>query len=107
MFSQRPFDAILDAVGTMSLFDHSPAYLKPEGLYVNVGAFEGKLYTLWCWLKNAWWPRILGGTPRKFIMFSTQQSRENAEELARLVKEGKLKVPIDSIFDMKDALLVR
>ena len=39
-------------------------------------------------------------------MFSTQQTRQMAEELATMVKEGKLTVPIDSVFDMKDALLV-
>ena len=102
----KPFDLILDITGTQALYDHSPAYLKAEGLCVNVGSFEGTVKTLFNWWKNAWWPTILGGTPRRYIMFSTIPDPKVAEELAKMAGEGTLKVVIDSVFDMEDALQV-
>jgi reticulon-4-interacting protein 1, mitochondrial len=32
------FDAVLDTVGIQDLYVHSPAYLKEQGLFLNVGA---------------------------------------------------------------------
>jgi NADPH:quinone reductase-like Zn-dependent oxidoreductase len=105
-YGERPFDIILDTVGTQALYEHCPAYLKPDGVYINVGAFEGVLWTLWCWTKNLVWPKLLGGTPRRFVMFSTMPSAARAEKLAKMVEEGKLKVVVDSVFDMEDVLEV-
>ena len=102
----KPFDAILDTTGTQTLYDHSPAYLKVEGLCVNVGAFEGTVKTLYNWCKNSWLPVVFGGIPRRYIMFNTFPDPKVAGELARMTSEGKLKVMIDSVFAMEDALQV-
>lgn len=106
-YSDRPFDVILDTVGTQALYEQSPGYLKPDGVYINVGAFEGVLWTLWCWTKNTLWPTFLGGTPRKYAMFSTVPNGIRAEKLAEMVGAGKLKVIVDSVFEMDDVLAVR
>lgn len=106
-YRSRPFDVILDARGTQALFEQSPSYLKPDGLYVNVGDMEGFTWTLWCWAKNALWPTILGGTPRRYVMFSTTPDGKGAEKLAEIVQAGKLKAVVDSVFDMDRALEVR
>jgi NADPH:quinone reductase-like Zn-dependent oxidoreductase len=105
-YSERPFDVILDTVGIQALYEQSPAYLKPNGVYINVGAFEGVLWTLWCWAKNTLWPSFLGGTPRRYAMFSTVPNGQTAERLAEMVKEGKLRVVVDSVFKMEDVLEV-
>ncbi|KAK0638296.1 Zinc-type alcohol dehydrogenase-like protein C16A3.02c [Lasiodiplodia hormozganensis] len=99
------FDVVLDCVGTQALFESSPEYLKEEGVFVSVGAMEGVFTTLfWNLPKNRWWPKMLGGTPRKFIFQQTPITPERREELVKLVQEGNLKRVVDSVFDMEDAL---
>ncbi|KAL1639552.1 hypothetical protein SLS58_007856 [Diplodia intermedia] len=99
------FDAVLDCVGVQVLFERSPEYLKEAGVFVSVGAMEGILTTLfWNVPVNYWWPKVLGGTPRKFIFQQTPITPERREELVKLVQEGKLKRVVDSVFDMEDVL---
>lgn len=105
-YSDRSFDAILDTVGTQALFKQCPGYLKPDGIYVNVGALEGFFWTLWCSFMNAMWPRFLGGTPRKYAFLSLVPSGNSAEKLAKMVEEGKLKAVVDSEYKMEDVLKV-
>lgn len=101
------FDAVLDCVGVQALFESSPEYLKEDGVFVSVGAMEGVLTTLfWNLPKNRWWPKMLGGIPRKFIFQQTPITPERREELVKLVQEGNLERVVDSVFDMKDALKV-
>jgi NADPH:quinone reductase-like Zn-dependent oxidoreductase len=96
---------VLDCVGTQALFVNSPAYLKAEGAVVNVGALEGIGVTAWNMLFNNWLPTWLGGVPRRYIMFSALPARDDAIYLARLIEEGRLRVPVDSVFAMEDAVL--
>lgn len=107
-FGSNPFDAILDTVGSQALYQASPGFLKSKGSFVNVGTIEtpGQVTSLLRWAKNSNLPTILGGVPRKYIMFSASLSGENAEVLARLADEGKLRVIIDSVFALEDALKV-
>jgi len=106
-YGDRPFDVILDCVGIQALYEQSAGYLQANGVYINVGAFEGVVWTLWCWAKNTLWPTRLGGTPRKYVMFSTRPRTEKAEVLAQMVDAGKLKVVVDSVYPMEDVLAVR
>lgn len=93
---------MLDCVGTQALFVNSPAYLKPEGAVVNIGMLEGIYGTACNVLLNTWLPTWLGGVPRRYMMFSTPPSRDDAVYLAHLI-EGRLRIPVDSVFEMKDA----
>ena len=94
-------------MGSQDLYEHSPAYLKHSGVYVNVGNIGiSTALTLWRWLKNSTQPRWLGGVPRKFIQFSTIPTKERGEKLAALATENGLTILIDSTFKMEDALLV-
>ena len=95
---------MLDCVGTQALFVNSPAYLKPEGAVVSIGAFEGMYAMARNALLNVWLPTRLGGVPRRFITFSTPPTCDDAVYLARLIEEGRLRIPVDSVFDMKDAI---
>lgn len=105
-YSDRPFDVILDTVGVQTLYEHCPSYLKKEGIYVNVGVFEGLLRTIWCWFKNACWPTILGGVPRTYNMMSTSFDQETAEMLERFAAEGKLSTFMGDVLEMADVLKV-
>lgn len=95
---------MLDCVGTQALFVNSPAYLKAEGAVVNIGALEGIGVTARNVLFNSWLPTWLGGVPRRYIMFSTPPARDDAVYLARLIEEGRVRIPVDSVFDMEDAV---
>ncbi|KAJ5827389.1 Polyketide synthase enoylreductase [Penicillium robsamsonii] len=103
-YGDKPFDFLLDCVGTQALFVNSPAYLKPDGAVVNIGMLEGTYVTTWNILLNSWLPTCLGGVPRRYIMFSTPPSYDDAVYLARLIEEGRLRIPVDSVFQMKDAI---
>jgi len=103
-YGDKPFDFVLDCVGTQALFVHSPAYLKAEGAVVNIGALEGVTVTVRNVLFNMWLPTWLGGVPRRYIMFSTPPARDDAVYLARLIEEGRVRIPVDSVFDMEDAV---
>lgn len=69
---------------------------------VNVGAFEGIWKTTLNWFTNTWCPTWLGGVPRRYTMFSTSLSKDAATYMARLVDEGKVRILIDSVWDMED-----
>ena len=107
-YKDQPFNAILDAAGSQDLYIHCPAYLESKGVYVNVGDSEdgGQGETIWRWIKNSTWPRILGGTPRAFTMFGAAVSKEGVKVLAEMAEQGHLRVFVDSVFTMDDALAV-
>ena len=104
-YGSAPFDHIFDCVGSQELYVKSPAYLKEHGDLINIGAMiTGIGEGLWNWFQNTWRPVWLGGTPRKYVMFSTPLDRNEGVLLLRMVEEGKLRVPIDSIWEMEEAL---
>jgi NADPH:quinone reductase-like Zn-dependent oxidoreductase len=93
-------------MGVQMLYSNSPAYLKPDGPFINIGAMEGIGTTLWSGAKNMICPQFLGGTPRKYIFQQTNPTQDRLRYLVRLVEEKKLKVIIDQVFEMEDALKV-
>jgi NADPH:quinone reductase-like Zn-dependent oxidoreductase len=106
-FGQQQFDVILDTVGSQDLYEQSPSYLSPHGVYVNVGNIGvSTALTLWRWIKNSILPSFLGGVPRKFIQFSGIPTKEWGEKIASLAAEKRLHILVDSSFKLEDALLV-
>ncbi|KAF2754491.1 NAD(P)-binding protein [Pseudovirgaria hyperparasitica] len=104
-FSARPFDVIMDTVGIQSIFTDSPHYLKNTGVFVNVGAMaNGPWLGFWYWFLNSNLPLLLGGIPRKYIMFSNNIDEEQLGMLAHWAGEGKLVVPVDQTFELDRAL---
>ena len=95
---------MLDCVGLQALYVSSPAYLKPDGMVINIGSMEGPGAVLKNWIFNAWWPTWLGGVPRRYVMFSIPPSKEDAVVLIKLVEEGKLRISVDSLFSMEDVI---
>jgi NADPH:quinone reductase-like Zn-dependent oxidoreductase len=104
-YGGRPFDFILDTLGNQDIYTHSPAYLKPDGVYMNVGDYtHGAFWTLWYWLSNAYWPKWLGGVPRKAMMFQIHRDGECSDGLVRLIHERKVKGLVERCFAFEDAL---
>ena len=106
-YKGRPFDAIIDTAGTQALFVHSPAYLKEDGPFINVGGFEGIMRTFLNAFSNWYLPTLFGGIPRKYIFHSTIPNREVEIELIEMLRNRKLKVVIEKLYSMEDALEVR
>lgn len=104
-YNDRPFDFILDTMGDQSIYTHSPAYLNPDGIYMNVGDYtHASFWTLWYWFSNAYWPKWLGGIPRKSMMFQIRMDQECSDDLVRLIREGKIKGQMEKCFAFEDAL---
>ncbi|MCJ1324482.1 zinc ion binding [Thelotrema lepadinum] len=103
-YKGRPFDAIIDTAGTQALFVHSPAYLKEDGPFINVGGFEGIMRTFLNAFSNWYLPTLFGGIPRKYIFHSTIPNREVEIELIEMLRNRKLKVVIEKLYSMEDAL---
>lgn len=107
-YSGGQFDAILDTVGSRELFLRCPKYLKPEGVFINVGdGSEGRLSLILNTLQNVLQPSILGGVPRRYMTFSAPLNGQNAAYLGNLASKGKLMVFIDSTFSLEDVINVR
>ncbi|KAF7297357.1 Zn(2)-C6 fungal-type domain-containing protein [Mycena indigotica] len=99
-----PFTYIFDTIGTQALFEGSPSYLLPSGLYINVGNFEGFGTAIWNAMRNSYLPKLFGGVPRRYLMVSTTPNAEKATVLARVAEEGTVKVVVDEVFAFEDAL---
>ncbi|KAH0544779.1 hypothetical protein FGG08_001146 [Glutinoglossum americanum] len=108
--SSPPFTSIIDAHGSSDLYLNSSDYLAPEGSYVTVGVAHSDytvpsmLYAVYSMLWNAWVPHWLGGGERRYVNANVTANLEMLEELGRLVREGKIRVLVDSRWDGRDAL---
>jgi NADPH:quinone reductase-like Zn-dependent oxidoreductase len=112
-YKDSKFDCVIDAFGIVDIWLHCPDYLTERGLFVNVGiAFQDYtlsrvLYATYLFmLKFPLLPTWLGGVPRRYVTVTGFVNQEGLEKLRALVEEGKLRVVIDSVWDMEDALKV-
>lgn len=71
---------------------------------INIGVLEGVLATMRNVMFNLFLPTWLGGVPRRYITFSTPPTRDAAVYMSQLVKEGRVRIPVDSVYDMEDAV---
>ncbi|KPM45217.1 hypothetical protein AK830_g1351 [Neonectria ditissima] len=103
-YGSQPFDSILDCVGSQALYANSPRYLCQDGRFVNIGAFDmedGILKQLAQWFMNSWCP---WGVPRSYILFSNTPNIQEVLALVNMVEQGKLKLILDSEFEMGDLI---
>ncbi|KAF2493543.1 NAD(P)-binding protein [Lophium mytilinum] len=103
-YGDQPFDRIFDTVGVQALYSKSPRYLKEDGVFINVGAYEGGWRFVLNGLRNLFLPRWLGGTPRKFIGLGVPSTNEHAAAIAKFAAEGKVKTVVDKVFDLEDVI---
>ena len=73
-------------------------------MVISIGSMEGVGAFLRNWFFNTWWPVWLGGVPRRYVTFSTPPTKDDALVLIKMVEEDKLRVSVDSIFSMEDAI---
>ncbi|KAH8660273.1 hypothetical protein BX600DRAFT_499479 [Xylariales sp. PMI_506] len=93
------FDVIIDCVGNEELYRHSPAYLNPAGRFLTIAG------NLLLSFKYPYLPVFLGGIPRSYTHVVSQGGGAAAREVANWFEKGLVKnTPIDSIFDMENAV---
>ncbi|GAW14222.1 hypothetical protein ANO14919_036210 [Xylariales sp. No.14919] len=98
----RPFDAIFDCVGNDMLYYRCPGYLAVDGKYHSI---ERGPFGFIAQFKFNHWPVLLGGIPRTYSSVFSNPSGSSAREIVNWFERGCVKeVPIDSMFEMNDAL---
>ncbi|KAF7978118.1 hypothetical protein HWV62_1541 [Athelia sp. TMB] len=104
--SPLALDLIIDCIGAdPKLYTQSPAYLSPEGRFVQPGVdtSAGALKTGWHLAHAQWYPGCwAGGVPRQFKMFSVQIADDYSlerelNELVGWTADGALRVEVDSV----------
>lgn len=110
--SGKAFDIIFDPVGDKALFAASPAFLKPEGQYLDLAggihfdSLSDTISTLLGLFNQLIRPRFLGGTPRKFkmLLVPAAKMRGQLQQAANLLESKDLRTVIDSTYKFEDAL---
>lgn len=109
-YANARFDAVIDTVGIQELYLFSPAYLREKGIFINAGGmlvspiWSSFLAFFFMMLLNYVYPSFLPrGVNRRYAFLSGAANAHDLGEVKRLVEEGKLKVPIDSVWGMQDA----
>ena len=115
-YSSNPFDAIIDIVGEDPLlYEKSPAYLSPNGIFLFGGNMPlihggGGLLDVIRWQLGIMIakrrPLILGGVPRKCMFHSGRIERAGLQKLVAFIEEGRMKPVVDSVYEMEEVLKV-
>lgn len=96
------FDAVIDNVGSSwVLFNQCEAYLKPNGVFVQVAA-QVTVAGMGGMIRKMMQPKILGGVGRKFHFVSVKSRAEDFEQVGKWMKEGKVKPVIGETFAFED-----
>ncbi|KAK0620837.1 hypothetical protein B0T14DRAFT_538103 [Immersiella caudata] len=97
----KVFSLVVDnAMVPKELYKAADEFLIPGKSFVQVGGtFSREAVGLT--MGRLFWPRLLGGGRNPFEMFMIRNGREDAEQLARWVVEGKLEVVIEEVFEFE------
>jgi NADPH:quinone reductase-like Zn-dependent oxidoreductase len=103
--SGQVFDLVVDNVGRpLDLYKASDQFLRKGGRFVQVAAADESLGDILNILSRWLLPRFLGGGRHPWTILLVKNSVEELVRIGQWVKEGKIKVLLDSIFDFEDAL---
>ncbi|KAH9919581.1 hypothetical protein B0H21DRAFT_702118 [Amylocystis lapponica] len=101
------YHVFLEAVALIdpALFTHSEAYLAPNGKFISVGPMPTGVgsFARFVWsviVRPAW----LGGTRRTWKLVTLDPTKEDLQQFARYIAEGKVKPLVDSVFAFEDTL---
>ena len=112
-YANQRFSAIIDAYGVQEIYSNCGAYLSPGKPFVTVGiahkdlSYSSMLYVLFRMVTNRLIARLPGEGRRSYLLVTATMNLEATEKMRSMIEQGKLSVPIDSCWDMKDALQVR
>ncbi|KAI0137776.1 reticulon-4-interacting protein 1, mitochondrial precursor [Hypoxylon sp. NC0597] len=83
------------------LYKAADHFLLPEGKFVQIGG-EVTLSDLKTTASRQFLPSFLGGGKRKWEYLVIKNSHDHLEQVGKWVKEGKVKVVIDEVFQYED-----
>ncbi|KAF9886998.1 hypothetical protein FE257_010614 [Aspergillus nanangensis] len=93
------FDHVVDHMGTPeALYRECDAFLRPGKAFVQVG---GPVSTFADRLVR---PSFLGGGKRKYVILLFKNRKEEVVQIGEWIRQGKIKVVIDSTFELDDAV---
>jgi NADPH:quinone reductase-like Zn-dependent oxidoreductase len=98
------FDLLVDNVSRpYDLYKASDHFLQGKTPFIQVAAADDSLRAVWSMVPRWLLPRILGGGKHPWRLLMVQNSVEELARIGEWVREGKMKVILDSVFDFKDA----
>ncbi|GJN80012.1 hypothetical protein PLIIFM63780_003536 [Purpureocillium lilacinum] len=98
------YDLVVDLVGNSppNLYVASPAFMNPNGKFVWV-ADSASMKNLPRLVEAFLRPSFLGGGRNRLLMYLTYTKRQDLEQLAQWLVQGKLRTAVDSTFEFEDA----
>lgn len=110
-YAGKPFDLVYDTQGVEGLFARSPAYLRPEGPFLDIAGranqtgFRHVLAMVWSVTMRSSLPVIFGGVPKTYEFFHVPaaERRQALESVVGLVATGEVKAVVDSSYKFEDA----
>jgi hypothetical protein len=112
LFCAQRFDTVVDCFGSQQLFLYCERFLRPAMPYVSVGPsvpsynIINMIYSIGQMVKNLFQPPALGGVNRQYRQVTGISNQKDLKRLAQMATDGVLKVPLDSSWELKDALKV-
>lgn len=101
--SSKPFQKILDCVGSDELFRKCGGYLDKNGIFITIvgGVGAGPI------ARSKLLPVSLGGVPRKFKLLALWPDGAIAKEVVKWIESGDYHTfPVDSEYSMEEAVKV-
>ncbi len=95
------------------IYTYCRDYLSPGKAFVTVGIahknyrYSSMLHAVFMMVMNSLTSLLPGDGQRKYVQVNAAVNLDAMEKLRSLVEQGKLRVPVDSCWDMKNALKVR
>lgn len=95
-------DLVVDNVGGPGeLYWDAHSFMSERGIIVQVGSGPS-LATLYDLSSRMLWPGVLGGMKRRYSLLLVKNDAAQFKQLAKWMKEGKMKAVIDEVFDMEE-----
>lgn len=112
-YSDQRFSAVIDAYGVQEIYNHCGDYLLPGKPFVTVGVahkhytYSSMVHAVIMIAVNILSSFLPGDKKRRYVQVNSAVNGEDMESLRSMVEQGRLRVPVDSCWHMKDALEVR
>lgn len=111
-FSDQRFDSVIDAFGLAGLYSSCAEFLAKGKPFVTVGvanleySYMSMMKAVGSMLYNVVASLVPGDQHRRYVQVASMVNQQRLERLGAMMEEGRLRVPIDSTWEMEDALKV-
>ncbi|RAH79924.1 putative zinc alcohol dehydrogenase [Aspergillus japonicus CBS 114.51] len=93
------FDHVVDHIGLPAeMYNECHAFLKPGKVFAQVGATRFPTFAT-----RLLRPSFLGGGKRRYLPIFWKPKKEDLVRVGELIRDGKVKVVLDSVYEFEDA----